>query len=192
MRSYPVAVLLIAVVVAILLFQKDDLIEARGSRGGGSRSSGTRSSSSSSSRYSRYSGSTSYSWVWLIKTFFKIINMFCLLRKPCHVPVSHDPPIVRTNCAQELLVYRETCLYLLYAIKFPNMLKQRCHDFRIANVSQGQTTYNDLRFPKEDRLLETQINVRLRLLAAENYLRLAAEKHLLRWKHLRPWERLQV
>ncbi|KAL5247763.1 hypothetical protein ACHWQZ_G019597 [Mnemiopsis leidyi] len=61
MRSYPVAVLLIAVVVAILLFQKDDLIEARGSRGGGSRSSGTRSSSSSSSRYSRYSGSTSYS-----------------------------------------------------------------------------------------------------------------------------------
>ena len=73
MRTHSVAVPLIAVLIAIVFFKKDDLIEARGGRGGGSRSSGSsyrssgssyRSSGSSyrssSSRYSR-SSSSSYS-----------------------------------------------------------------------------------------------------------------------------------
>ena len=51
MRSFSVTVQLIAVLVTIVFFKKDDLIEARGGRGGGSRGGGSRSSRSSRSSY---------------------------------------------------------------------------------------------------------------------------------------------
>ena len=52
MRSFSISVLLITVLVTILLLKKDNLIEARGGKGGGSRGGGSRGGGSRSSRSS--------------------------------------------------------------------------------------------------------------------------------------------